>query len=193
MFCPNCGTAVENDARFCPKCGGTISATAQPQAQPYVQPQVQPQQPALGMGWFKFLIYFGLFAGALSNFYSAYQLLSGDVYEGAASLVYAVIDGLEGLDKIAGIGLAITAILGLVARFRLSGFKKNGPKMLNAVYIAAAAVQLIYVIGANAIMPSLVLSNMDFSSMYVSMAVSIAMVGVNTKYFNNRKHLFVND
>ena len=39
MFCPNCGTQVNDGSRFCPSCGSPIEAQAESQ-----QPQ-QPQQP----------------------------------------------------------------------------------------------------------------------------------------------------
>lgn len=45
MFCPNCGTQVQDGANFCPSCGSTLSmpTPAAPQAQPIPQAQPVPQ------------------------------------------------------------------------------------------------------------------------------------------------------
>ncbi len=36
--CPNCGTPVAADARFCPRCGADLSAAAARPAMPYISP-----------------------------------------------------------------------------------------------------------------------------------------------------------
>lgn len=82
MFCPNCGTQCPDDTKFCPNCGSTVANnqptenTQQNFGQPnytqpnnYTQPQMYNVQ--FEMKWFKFLIYFGLFAGAVLNCLSA--------------------------------------------------------------------------------------------------------------------------
>ena len=145
------------------------------------------------MKWFKFLIYFGLFAGAAWNALSAIGFLTGSIYDGQAKLVYRFFDGLQTLDMIAGIGLLVTAALGIIARFRLSGYRKNGSTILNCVYLCVAIVQLIYIIGIYVILPESAHEALEFSSAYASIAVSIAMVSVNTTYFKKRAHLFVNN
>lgn len=45
MFCPNCGTQVQDGANFCPSCGSTLSmpTPADPQAQPIPQDQPTPR------------------------------------------------------------------------------------------------------------------------------------------------------
>ncbi len=43
MFCPNCGTKIEEDAKFCGECGKTIQIPMQSAAQADVQPPT-PQQ-----------------------------------------------------------------------------------------------------------------------------------------------------
>ncbi len=47
MFCPNCGTQVQNGVSFCPNCGaGMAQGQGQQYAAPPQQPQYQqPQQP----------------------------------------------------------------------------------------------------------------------------------------------------
>ncbi len=45
-FCPNCGEAVESDARFCTKCGTALAVAEAPkQEEPVAEPVVEAQQP----------------------------------------------------------------------------------------------------------------------------------------------------
>ena len=46
MFCPNCGTQVEDDCKFCPDCGSPIAGSAPVQPAAPVPP-VQPVQPTV--------------------------------------------------------------------------------------------------------------------------------------------------
>jgi len=185
MFCNQCGTQIEDGVAFCSNCGAKV-APAAPQEQTPVA--AAPQQT---MGWFKFLIYFSVFAGAVLNLVTGIQLLTGSVYGDSAALVYAVFDGLKGLDTVVGIASLAVAALGVYTRFQLSGYKKNGPKLLTALYAAALAVSLIYVIGINATLPELVVKNVDMTSMYVSMVTSVVMMVVNHIYFKKRADMFV--
>ena len=166
-----------------------------PQPQ-YQQPQYQTpqiQQPELGMGWFKFLIYFSLFAGAVLNALTGISMLTGTIYGSLADEVYDLFEDLQAFDMAIGVAMLAIAAMGIYVRFRLSGYHKNGPAMLNILYVAAAIVQLVYVIGVYAMLPEDGKDALNLSSTFSSIAVSIAMVAVNTKYFKNREHLFVND
>lgn len=198
MFCRNCGSSVPDGSRFCPGCGSDVSGYAtqsQPQPQPQPQPVTPPVniQPALGMGWFKLLIYFGLWAGALLNFGTAISLLTGSVYgeKEVVELVYAVFPDLKPVDLIVGISLIALAIWGIITRFRLSGYHKNGLLCLNCTYAAGAIINLGYLLAAGSIVSFDVLGD-SITSSITSVVVSIVMIIVNTVYFGKRKHLFVN-
>ena len=144
------------------------------------------------MGWFSFLIYFGLFAGAVLNLISGINLLTGELYDGYAEFVYAVVDGLQALDMFVGGACIALACLGVYTRFRLSGYHTNGPKMLNSLYLSVIAVQLIYIIGIYAIFEDAA-DTIDFTNAYINIAVGCVMMAVNTSYFKKRAHLFVNN
>ena len=239
MFCPKCGTTVDNGARFCPVCGTVMPAPQAPQQpqyqapqyqqpqyqqpqyqQPqYQQPQYQAPQPqyqqpqyqapqyqqpqyqngaplnqnaALGMGWYKFLIYFALFASAILNAVNGINLFTGEMYDGAAELVYEIIDGLQALDMFVAGASIVVACMAIYVRMRLAGYYKNGPKMLNNLYLAVVAVQLIYIIGIYIIFEDAA-EAVDFGGAYTNIAIGCAMMGVNASYFKKRAHLFVND
>ena len=144
------------------------------------------------MKWFKFLIYFGLFAGAVMSALNGYLLLTGGHYQGQAELVYRYFGDLKTLDLFIGLASLVSAGVLVYARFQLSGFRKNGPVALMITYGLSAAVNLIYVIGANSILSDAAGVSLDMSSTIASVITSVAMIFVNKAYFDKRSHLFVN-
>lgn len=210
MFCPNCGTQCPDDTKFCPSCGSSVANNqptenaqqnfgqpnytqpnyTQPNnyAQPYNYAQPRMYNVQLEMKWFKFLIYFGLFAGAVLNCLSAILQITGAVYEGSAEVVYIFFPELKFFDIFYTILLLALAILQIFTRFQLSGFKKNGPKLILIVYSAAAVISLLYGIVASVILHEFLFN----ASMIISIIVPVVMVVLNKIYFDKRKDMFVN-
>ena len=104
MFCRNCGAQIQDGSVNCPYCGAQ-QYNQQPYQQPYQQNYQQPyqqnyqqpyQQPyqqsgiqnTLPMNWHKFLVYFGLWAGAVLNLINGFLLLTGSHYGDEKELVY---------------------------------------------------------------------------------------------------------
>ena len=205
MFCSKCGSNIEQGATFCSDCGAPVSQAntqQQYQQQQYQQQyqQQQYQQPynngfgqpyAQPMAWFKFLIYFALFAGAFGNIISGIVMLSGSHYENS-KYVYRAFESLQTLDVIVGILSLVIAGYSIYVRVRLAGFYKNGPSSLATLYSLSVLVNLIYYIGITSILPDYIvrLSDLDLSAS-LSMIVSAVMIFVNKVYFDKRKHLFV--
>ena len=219
MFCTKCGNQVPDGQKFCSACGNPMAPAQQPQQPQYAQPQQpqfqqpqynqqaqygqpqfqqpqygqpQYQQPVnnvLAMGWFKFLIYFALFAGALLNIVAAITSMTGAQYtaygQNLSAMVYAMFPGLQGIDIIYGILLIALAGLQIFCRFRLAGYYKNGPKLVTLIYIANVVISLVYLIACVAIVGGL-----DVASVIPSLIVSIVMAVVNHVYFKKRSHLF---
>lgn len=210
MFCPSCGTQCPDDTKFCPSCGSSVANNqptenaqqnfgqpnytqpnyTQPNnyAQPYNYAQPRMYNVQLEMKWFKFLIYFGLFAGAVLNCLSAILQITGAVYEGSAEVVYIFFPELKFFDIFYTILLLALAILQIFTRFQLSGFKKNGPKLILIVYSAAAVISLLYGIVASVILHEFLFN----ASMIISIIVPVVMVVLNKIYFDKRKDMFVN-
>ncbi len=145
------------------------------------------------MGWFKFLIYFALFAGAVVNVMFSINYLTGSIYlaqsngEISAAVLYSIYGSLRAVDMIYGILLLALAGLGVYTRFRLAQYRKDGPKLLYILYGAGAASSVLYCIAVLAV------SGMNqLSAVIGSLGTSAVMVIVNIKYFNERKELFVN-
>lgn len=202
-FCPNCGTAAQAAQQPAPQQPAPQQpAPQQPVYQQPIYQQPNYQQAPVGyppvvfveeppMKWFKFLIYFSLWAGAVLNAITAIGMLTGSIYGAEAELVYAVFSDLKGLDTLMGVLSLALAAFGIFTRFRLAGYKRNGPLMLMIVYIASALLNLIYVIGLNAALPSIALEMIDTTSAYSSIISSVVMVIVNHIYFKKRSHLFI--
>ena len=191
MFCPNCGAQISDDSAFCPYCGTPDQAAPQStfRPQPAAAPLVADRPP---MKWFKFLIYFGLFAGALSNALSGIQMLTGSAYGESKELVYSFVDGLQTLDMIIGVAMLCLAALGVYTRFRLSGYHQNGPKMLLLTYAGSIAINAIYYFGIQLVVPDTILESVDTSSLFSNSIIAVVMILVNNTYFKKRASLFEN-
>ena len=157
----------------------------------YQQPAYQPDRfGGTPMKWYKFLIYFLLFAGAVVNVINAINCFTGAQYEGAADYLYAYYDGLQVMDIIMGLGCLALAAFNIYVRFRLAGLHRNGPQMLNYMYIAIIALNVVYSGVCMAI-----IGNFDatvLGSLVGNIIGNVVILAINTNYFGKRKHLFVN-
>lgn len=214
-FCPSCGQQIGSSAQQSstseqtqPNNASTYAQnntqTQTPNAQTYAQNTQTPggfqntvaqtfsqaQPTGQPMKWFKFLIYFGLFAGALLNLISGIMQLTGGQYGENKELVYYVFADMKTLDLIFGILLIFLAVFGVYTRFQLSSYRRSGPTCLNVLYIANIILSLAYLIAAS-VLTQINIVELGGSSMIISLVVSICMVVVNTIYFKKRSQLFV--
>ena len=216
MYCRFCGTKIPDNVKFCPECGANLapvpsaapeeSAPAAPAA-PEIPTPFDPTPfdpapysadsfasadvaaaPRRGMKWFKFIIYFQLWAGMLFNLVTAGKYFTGAHYEGKAEMVYRVFPALQPLDIVLGVvGLAL-AVYTVVVQRALAKFRAKGPMMYYLIYIVSTAGTVLYLLIA-----SIILGQSVFTAEVAGSIIgSIVMLFVNIPYFNNRKHLFVN-
>lgn len=183
MFCPNCGGSVLDGSSTCPYCGGSIFQT------PVIQ---------YPMKWYKFLIYFALFAGAIGNGFSSISYLTGSIwrsYQVTGASLYDVLPAMKVFDMLYGVVLIGLAAWSIVTRSHLAKKRINGPFYLLVLYAANAVFSLVYTLAAAANLTGYTGKNM-FGSMIgkiiPSLAVSVAMVVVNYLYFDKRRSLFTN-
>ena len=84
----------------------------------------------LGMEWFKFIIYFQLFAFCIIALYNGFKQLLG-IYnvEGkdVSRIIYNSYPNLRIIDIIFGIIFIVIGVAAIFVRFQLAEFKKNGP------------------------------------------------------------------
>lgn len=212
--CSKCGTQLEDNIQFCHNCGSKVENQAEtsapvenvvnnapiygqqpPQNQFYTPAEPKVQHP---MKWYKFLIYFSLFFGALINFVFGFNYITGGIYfvlsngEVSADMVYGYYGGgLKALDVLYGIIMIALAGFSIYSRFRLAKYKSNGPMCINILLGAGAGLTLLYNIA------SLAITGLNFNEVFnsqviTSIAVSVGMAFGNHFYFKKRKDLFIN-
>lgn len=216
MYCRFCGTKIPDNVKFCPECGANLapvpsaapeeSAPAAPAAPEIPTPfDPTPYDPApysadsfasadvaaapqRGMKWFKFIIYFQLWAGMLVNLVTAGKYFTGAYYEGNAEMVYRFFPALQPLDIVMGVVCLALAVYAVVVQRALAKFRAKGPMMYYLMYIVNTAVTVLYLI-----IGSIIIGQSAFTAEVAGSIIgSIVMLFVSIPYFNNRKHLFVN-
>jgi RNA polymerase subunit RPABC4/transcription elongation factor Spt4 len=146
------------------------------------------------MGWFNFLIYFALFAGAIVNCINGIGYLSGNIYscqtggEVTANTVYRHFgSGLQFVDVMFGLLLLALAVFSIVVRQRLANFISDAPRYLTILYVGSASISFLYGIAVTAI------TGISWdATQIISIIVTLTIMAVNISYFKKREHLFVN-
>ena len=216
MYCRFCGTKIPDNVKFCPECGANLapvpsaapeeSAPAAPAAPEIPTPfDPTPYDPApysadsfasadvaaapqRGMKWFKFIIYFQLWASMLVYLVTAGKYLTGAYYEGSAEMVYDFFPALQPLDIVMGVFCLALAVYAVVVQRALAKFRAKGPMMYYLMYIVNTAVTVLYLI-----IGSIIIGQSVFTAEVAGSIIgSLVMIFINIPYFNNRKHLFVN-
>ena len=205
MICKTCGNECGN-ASECPFCGcnpneefGVDSISNMPAQSINKSATVTPQNsapqtpsssavPEQGMKWFKFMIYFSLWANMALNIINAIMMWTGSVYGNDAPYVYKAFPSLKGVDGFFGflyLGLAVFAV---IVRFRLAKFKAGSPALAHIMVAINAGVLLLY-----AMVASGVTGIAFFELISDSIGSIIGMVVLliwNINYFNKRADLF---
>ena len=148
------------------------------------------------MKWFKFIIWFQLFASAILNVLNGIVILNGSQYSGEAGTIYAQLADLQRLDMAYGYSLLGLAGCGIYVRFRLSGFCKNGPMLHYALLAVSIVLPLLYALAAKSLIDSAGYGSQlapDFTSIIPNVSTGTVMLTCNVFYFRKRNHLFVNE
>ena len=214
MYCRFCGTKIPDNVKFCPECGANLAPASAPSAAPEESAPVVPMTPDVpvasamppqgtpdpaaaigvietpqrGMKWFKFIIYFQLWASLLSALIAAEKYFTGAYYEGYADWAYSFYCGLRELDICMGILYIALGVYAVFVQRSLAKLRAKGPVMYYSFCAASIALALLNVIAA-----SLIVGYSLFSAdIAAELAPSVILLFINIRYFNNRKHLFVN-
>ena len=142
------------------------------------------------MRWYKFLIWFSLFLGALVNAVGGIMALTGAQYGEDAQLVYAFFgNGLKAFDVFYGVLLLGMAVATILVRQGLAHYKKEAPMCYLALMGANIALSVVYALGVSLITGLGFFSIFDASSWGTAIGTAILIV-CNYFYFDKRKHLF---
>ena len=197
MYCHNCRTQIPDTVSYCPECGAKV-ASAAPAAEAGELRPVMPAADAApakkgGMGWFKFIIYFQLFAAAVVSLFNAFTFLSGTIYGSreVAENLYYIYPEMKLLTMALGVVSVALAVFAIVVRFSLARYKRSGPRLYLILLAVNILVTLVFVFGAAGILESPVSDFLD-STQISSLVVSLGFMIFNFCYFRERKELFVN-
>ncbi len=144
----------------------------------------------LPMGWYKFLVNFLLWIYAVINAVSAFSYIGG---MGHTAEIYETFPSLYMLDMGYGVLTLGVAVLAVMTRFALTGYKRSAPALSVGFYLYGFAISLVYNIlllsmtgeGYEAV--DYILTGM---SVGVSALISLTFALCNFVYFKKRKHMF---
>ena len=202
MFCRFCGKEIPEGGRFCPGCGkeADTAAVFQAGASAEGMPAEVRINPAKNyhMAWFKFIIYFQLFANAVVMVYNVVAGIFGLAYGDDAGFVYAVCPMLKAVDVIYGIICLAFVVTAILIRQRLAHYKKNAPVLYLGYVGVVMASGLIYNFAVLAALGTVSASAMEAGSSNIIGTVLGTVIGaavyfpLNYIYFKKRKELFIN-
>lgn len=209
MYCRECGKEIREEDRFCPYCGAVnrmhgevfeksemfpenVYIDAQPDnriLEQYcsVDERVMGQK-EVSMKWYKFVIYFQLFAAAIFGLYHGFMRITGMQYGTNADQVYNFFGmGLRVLDIFFGIMPILAAAAFLYVRQCLIKLKKNAPLLYLSVFILNGIIETIYAV----VLLLLVGGNGEDAGGLIGQVLGLGIYYVlNYIYFKKRKHLF---
>ena len=181
MFCMKCGAQNDDHAAFCQACGAEMQAEHPAVVNNQIQTEAATEYP---MKWYKFLIYFALYAGMVLNVINVLSLVGGIFTMGEFNFYYI-------FDIVSCILLVLNVILAWKARKELAAFMRTGPASLNKVYMLNFCINLVSLLGN--IMLSVNLGyDVNFVSLIVSLVMPLVVIKCNKTYFEKRASLFVN-
>ncbi|MBQ8350638.1 MAG: zinc ribbon domain-containing protein [Clostridia bacterium] len=205
-FCPACGCDVDHPEtnnkrhtphRVCLNCGANMTHERFCLVCGYDNPKASFHNIGTrGMKWYKFLVWFSLFAAAISALYNFGYYLS--IYW--VGLLHGDLDELfpqvEEIDMpfflttfasfmLFAIMYLAFAALALFTRSKLVKYKKDAPRYIVGLYVASALLSF-----GQLVLDSIM--GISVGSSIIGMITAFVMAVLNYNYFENRSDLFIN-
>lgn len=181
--CVKCGKLLSRWTTSCYYCGAAQRPTNSPTSPSgsRYNPSQTPYSPEkeLPMRWYKFLIYFYLFANAVDYFLnfitSIYNATIPTNDRQLSDLIFAVFY----------LGMVIYF---LITRDALAKYKEKGPRLLLNMYIIVTIASAINILVFSDRLNRT--SNEIFIMLLISVFTELIMYACNAAYFRKRNHLF---
>jgi len=173
--CHNCGCSMSSMQTSCSNCGARLI--------------IQDEAAEYSLKWYKFLVYFLLFASAFLNAVSAIASFTGityEIYGVSADLVYGSFPGMKLVDVLFGVATIGMAIMALITRHALEWNKRKGPRLLCAFYVLPGVLNVLYTVAVSAVTKV----TMYNGYMVLVLVGGIVMAIINYIYFKKRKNMF---
>ena len=224
LFCTKCGKEIAENVNYCPYCGHhtflestsnysdeTFSFEAEADLEQNTESFLDKSKenaPEKGtsdikyagfpMKWYKFLIYFSLWVGALLNLAEGIMYISG--YKASDGIfeyeLYPYLSGLQTLDFLFGILCIAFAFYAINVRFKLARLKRGAPHLLILYWIfsffASVLYGVIYLIICSQRI-NITSEIASFTGTIIGRGIAILVfILLNRSYFKRRESLFVN-
>lgn len=179
--CQKCGAVCADSEAFCHQCGTQLVSNG-------AVPEMYACGPTPGMKWYKFIIYFQLFANAVLNVINGFAYLTGFSYGEDADWIYSFMPVLKTADIAMGLLMLGCAAFAIAVRMMLAKYRKNAVKAYLIFLAVVVLIPFVYSIFVGiAFGEASVLS-----TILPSVIVGLVWIPVNAVYFGKRKHLFTN-
>lgn len=222
MFCKYCGRQIADGSLFCPGCGNRLDSAQEqtppaqqtPPSQPGSYPNYTPTTPppaggyrpnggyqspssvsafnGYPMKWYKFLIYFALFASCVGGVISGILFMAGKAYGEMSEIWYFFSSELRIVDLLSGIVMIALGVMAIFVRQKLVQFRKDSPSYLLIFLSISTAHSAARLILTAALAGDLFFSSSLAGSYVLVLVLSVLMIALNNVYFKKRASLFVN-
>ncbi len=190
MKCSFCGKEVREGSTVCESCGAELTIDNNGNEDSAVQTKNNTE---LEMKWYKFLIYFLLYANFVTYLFDGFIYLFGDKINFLSELFADTL--FTGKFRIIGIIYAVVlitlSVISLYVRNGLAKFKVSAPKNFIIFDIITSVISTVVTLLSMILVENAGLSDW-LPELLGSLLGSTAIIMCNITYFRKRKHLFIN-
>lgn len=185
------------DRDFLEEQGAEIIAESPEEVENIILKNNRDQTPP-GMRWYNFLIWFGLYAGAVLNMLEGLRMITGKMYQISGyspEKIYQVFPLLRYANIFFGICLFALGLFCVNVRISLRRFEKKGPAKYYILLIGINVIQIagLVVYALLGKKYGVAVNNAGISDILMQAGAGLIVLAVSYIYFSNRKHLFTNE
>ena len=193
--CAGCGAEFDDTSKYCPYCGAEYGNAAY---QPGIAEEYgwQPEKPKKakkvmssdkGMIWHRILLVF-LIVNAIWSIIAGIGYMNR--YRDPEWIAYfKTVPGLQTYIVFCGVAQIALGAYAITVYNKLRQYRKEGPASLKKMYILCIVVPILLLVWKGRVLPQ---SRVIDSVTLIDLIKNALMLAINSAYYANRKHLFVN-